>query len=320
MKLLFSTIALALVCLQAAAQTEQEYPARPVRVVISSAPGGSVDSVARVASAYLEQRFRQAFVVENRPGANGLIATEAVVRARPDGYALLITTQLFIIEQGTNKDWPLQFERDLTPISILSDTGYALAISNSIPVTNLRELIAYNKANPRKLNEAQPAGFNADIALLKHAIGLGPVELIPYAGAAPAMQAILSGEVHMIGTTVLSIDQIAKAGKVKVIAYTGRKRHPLMPQVPTVNEAGVGVSDFEASLFMALLGPAGLPAEIVQKLSAAASDLAKTSEPVAKLTAMGQLPIALSPADSRARMIKLLSQYQAAVAAGVRMR
>ena len=313
-------LALALAPALAWSQSAADYPNRTVKILVPNPPGGPVDAIARVTASFLEGRFKQPFIVENRPGASSQLATDAVVKAAPDGYSLLVTSTSLVIEQATNKEWPFRFDRDVTPISILSSTGYAFSVSNKTPAANLRELVAYSKANPGKLNEAMPGGFNADNAILRHTLGMGPVEFVMYAGAAPAVTAMIAGEVDFSGVVVLPVMQLEKAGKLRIFAYTGKQRHPLIPHVPTVNEAGVGQTDFETGFWIAAVGPAGMSSDLVTKLNSATADMARSQEITAKVASMGLVLESPGPAQSRARMATLFKQYQDALAAGVRMR
>lgn len=311
---------LALAGSPAGAQSPAEYPAKTVKLIVPNAPGGPVDSLARIMGAAMETRFKRPFVVENRTGASGQIASEFVARSPADGYTLLVIAQPVVFEQATNKGWPLKIDRDLMPITIFAGSGYTLVVPATLPVNNLRELVAYSIANPNKLNEGHPGGFNADIALLERAMKMGPIQAIPYAGSAPAIQALLAGDIHLLGTTPLTVRQFEKTGKIKVLAYTGRQRHSMLPAVPTVSESNVGLNDFEAGLWVSMIGPANLPAEVVNKLYATSSDSLKSADVLGKLDNVGWVPMDLPPAQARARMLALLKDYQDAVAAGVRLR
>ncbi len=301
----------------ALAQGAADYPSRTVRVLVPNSPGGPVDTVGRLTAAFLESRFKQPFVVENRQGANSRIATEAMVKSAPDGYTLLVSPpQLYVFEQMTNKEWPFRYERDYTVVSWIAGAGYAIVAANNFAPNNMRELVAWTRANPGKANEGQPAGFNVDFAILRHQMKMGEVTLIRYGGAVPAMQAVMSGDVQYVGTTVLTAMPLEKAGKLKIIAYTGRTRHPLIPQVPTVVESG---TDHESGLVITLLAPAGMPADLTNKISAAVSEMTKNADVVAKLNAIGQLPHGLNPAQSLTSLNALAKTYSDAIASGVKM-
>lgn len=258
-------------------------------------------------------------MVENRPGASSQIGTDALVKSAPDGYTLSMSAHSFVVEQAGNKAWPFRFERDMTLISVMTGAGFVLTLSNNTPVANLRELIAYSKANPGKLNEGLPGGINPDWQILKHTLGMGELTTILYQGAQPAITAALAGDVNVVSIVPQIAAPLEKAGKLKVIAYTGMQRHPLMPHVPTVNEAGVGQRDHESGLWMILSAPGGLSSEIANKLYAATNEMLKQPDVAAKVAALGQQTMSLNPAQSRERMVALLKTYQDAIAAGVKM-
>lgn len=310
-------LAVALPVSVAVAQSGADYPSRTVKVLVPNAPGGPVDTVGRLTASFLESRFKQTFVVENRIGANSRIATEAMVKSAPDGYTLLVSPpQLYVFEQMTNKEWPFRYERDYTLVSWLAGAGYAIVAANNFAPNSIRELVAWTRANPGKANEGQPAGFNVDFAILRDQLKMGEVTLVRYAGAVPAMQSVMSGDIQYVGTTVLTAMPLEKAGKLKIIAYTGKTRHPLIPNVPTITESG---TDHESGLVITLLAPAGLPADIAGKLSAAIAEMMKNQDVVTRLQAIGQLPQGLNPAQSLASVNALAKTYQDAIAAGVKM-
>ena len=303
------------------AQSAADYPSKAVKVIVPNAPGGPTDAIARVVAAFLEGRFKQPFIVENRPGASGQVAYDALLRAPGDGYTISVSAPQFINEQATNKDWPFRLERDFTLISRLASTGYVMVVSAKNPSNNLRELVAYSKANPGKMNEGMPGGFNADIALFRRALGMGTVEFVMFGGMAPAIQAIVSGDVDFTGVVVLpSLVEFEKQGRVKLHVYTGKQRHPLIPHVPTTNEANVGLSDYELTFWLALMAPASVPAEVVNRLSSAATAMLNAPEVTGKIRSLGLDPDMLSPAETRSRAAALMKQFQDAVAAGHRMR
>lgn len=313
-------LSLAMLCVPVNAQTAADYPSKSVRLIVPFPPGGATDVLARIAGAYFGSVFKQPFVIENRPGAFTQIGTEVVVKAPADGYTLLNASINPSSEQALNKDWPFKLERDMTPIAMYGQGGYAIIASNNVPIANLRDLVAYSKANPGKLNEAASSGVGTDMAILKHQIGAGPVETIVYKGGPQAVQAIVTGEAHLFGAAVLDVVQLAKDGKLKIIAYSERERHPLLPNVPTANESGVGLTNFDAAFWFVLIGPAGLPPEIVAKLSAATRDLVKTPDFVNRIAAFGMRPLSMSPQETRDRMIARIKLLEQISAAGVKLR
>ena len=296
------------------------YPSKPVRVIVPLAAGGTTDVIARLAGVVFQKHFNQSLIVENRPGGGGLVGMDPVVKAPADGYTLLMNANGFVTEEATNKEWPIRALRDLTPITIIGGSGLVISISNKTPANSLRELVAYSKANPGKLNEAVLGNVSANIAIIKHRSGIGPVELVLYKGGAPGTQAVAAGEADFVGGSVTDIVPLAKAGRVKPLVYTGKTRHPQLPEVPTVNEAGVGISDYDGVSWYGLLGPAGMNSEIVEKLYRAMADLYVLPETADKMNATGQLKFSTTPAQMREAIARMKKDYEDALAAGVKLR
>lgn len=312
-------VAVGLMAVAAAAQSPAAFPNKTVRIVVPNTPGGPVDAIARVTAAFLEPRFKQSFIVENRPGANGQIATEQVVRSAGDPHTLIVDSPKFLMNEGALPTWPFRLDRDLTPITVIAGTGYAIVAANKTPYNTLKELVAYSRANPGKVNEAQAGTFNLDMAILRRDLGMGAVEPIIYPGAAPIITALVAGDVDTSGLVVQAATAWEKAKKVKILAQTGLTRHPQLPHIPTVSESDVGLRNHETAYWVALIGPANIPAEVVSALYNAMAELPKSAEAAAKVTALGQVFFMLPPAESRTRMRTELKRYQDAAASGMRV-
>ena len=302
------------------AQSAADYPSKTVRLIVPFAPGGATDTLARLAGASMSTRFKQPVVVENRPGGNTLIGLEATAKSPPDGYTLTVTSSNVATEQVVNKEWPLRVERDLATISVFAGGGYAVTVSSATGVKSLKELIDYVKANPGKVNQAEAGAISTDMAILKQRIGLPAVESILYKGGPMSVQAILSGEVQIYGAAVLDVASLHKAGRLRVIAYTERERHPLIPDVPTVAESNVGVNDFEAGFFFALMGPVGIPADILSRLNAAAVGMVREPEFLEKTNQFGMRVYPIGIVESRNRIASVIKATEAAQAAGIKLR
>ena len=313
-------LAAALLAVAPLALSQSDYPNRTVRVIVPFAPGGATDVLARLLAQFMEKRFGQSFIIENRPGGITQIGTQVVVNSPPDGYTLLVQSSSVSSEEATDKDWTVRIERDLTPISMFAGSGFAVTVSTAIQVKTLSELVAYSRANPGKINEAAAGAISPDIAILKYRLKMGATENIMYKGGPLAVQSVVAGDTQLYGAAVLDVVQLDKDGKVKVLAYTGRERHPLLPNVPTVAESGVGINDYEAGFYFALMGPAKLPQDIVNKLNAASLDAVKSPELLAKLTTFGMTAYSNSPAQAKDRMMREIKAYQDAMAAGVKLR
>jgi tripartite-type tricarboxylate transporter receptor subunit TctC len=304
----------------ASVASAQAYPARPVRIIVPFAAGGATDILARLASRSMEKSLGQSFVVENRPGGNTFIGTDYVVRQPADGYTLLVQSNSVAGEEATNKEWTVRLDRDITPISLFAGSGYALITSANMPVKNFAEFVAYAKANPGKLNQALAGVIAPELEILQNRLKIGPFESITYKGGALATQGVVAGDCQFYGSAIIDILQLAKDGRVKVLAYTGRERHPLLPDVPTVNESGVGINDYEAGFWFVLLGPAKMPADIVNKLAAVSASMVKEPEFSTKLTQFGMAAYTGGPQAAHDRIAKHIKDIQEAAAAGLRVR
>lgn len=246
----------------------QNFPDRPITLVVPNPPGGLVDTSARLLSEPLTRVIGQPVVVDNKPGASGNTAYQYVAKAKPDGYTLLISYSGYHVGNPALMDkLPWDPIKDFSPIALLTVSTNVIAVHPSIPVNNLKELIAYAKANPGKLNYAsQGNGSVSHIGteIFKQATGVDMVH-VPYKGSGPAIQDVLAGQVQVFITTPPSVMQHVQSGKLKGLAVTGANRHPGMPNVPTTAEAGL--PSFQLESWVALYAPAGTPAPIITKLT-----------------------------------------------------
>lgn len=263
---------MALVCAQAA-MAQGKFPDRSITIVVPSAPGGSTDFTARLIAEPLSRALGQPVVVDNKPGASGNIGNQIVAKAKPDGYTLLLAYSGFQVGNPhlfKKAGWdPI---KDFAPVSMLTRAPQVLATRANLPANNMRELIAYAKANPGKLNYASSgAGSIQHIAgeLFKQMTGTF-ITHIPYRGAGPAVQDLLGGQVDIFITTPASVVQHIKADKLKGLAVTSATRLSSLPQVPTTRE--VDLKEFTLDSWFALYAPAGTPNEVVQLLN---TELAK---------------------------------------------
>lgn len=245
----------------------QAYPTRPVKVIIPFPPGGTLDTVGRQLAQKLSEQTGQPFVVENRAGGNGIIGASVVAQAPADGYTLLFNASTFTTAPMTMKSVPYGVVKDFTPISLVAKAPLSVAINKNLPVTDVKSLIAYAKANPGKMTFAVGSIGSAghlSTELLKRAGGI-EYTVVPYKGTAPAFQDLIGGQIDGFIDPILGSLQYHKSGMLRVVAVTGDKRAPSLPEVPTVAET---IPGFEFYSWYGLWAPAKLPAEITQKLNA----------------------------------------------------
>jgi hypothetical protein len=266
--LIKSALMAASTCVIAGLACAQNFPDHPITLVVPNPPGGLVDTSARLLSEPLARVIGQPVVVDNKPGASGNTAYQYVAKAKPDGYTLLISYSGYHVGNPALMDkLPWDPVKDFSPIALLTVSTNVIAVHPSVPVNNLKELIAYAKANPGKLNYAsQGNGSVSHIGteIFKQTTGVDMVH-VPYKGSGPAIQDVLAGQVQVFITTPPSVMQHVQSGKLKGLAVTGKNRHPGMPNVPTTAEAGL--ASFQLESWVALYAPAGTPAPVVTKLT-----------------------------------------------------
>ena len=266
-RLLFTVAILTMGATTAAAQTTANYPSRVVRIVLPYVPGGSGTVIARTFADKFSKDLGQNFIVDNRPGGNTIIGTEAAAHAAPDGYTLLATTAALIVNQWTQPSLSYDALRDLTGVSTLIWGDHMFAVNPSVPANNLRELIAYLKKNPGKVNSyTSGLGTNNHLEnLLFMQLTDTKYTVVPYKGGGAAISDLLSGNLQMALNTPSLFAPYIKAGKLRGIATSGEKRNAIIPDVPTFAE--LGLKEFVAGTWYTLLAPAATPKDIVQKLN-----------------------------------------------------
>jgi tripartite-type tricarboxylate transporter receptor subunit TctC len=266
-KTLLHAALLALACTALSGAWAQAYPNKPVRVIIPFPPGGTLDAVGRMLAQKLSEQTGQAFVVENRPGGNGMIGADAVAKAAADGYTLLFNASTFTTGPMVVKSAPYDVVKDFSPIVLVAQAPLAVSVNNDVPAKDVAGLLAHAKANPGKLNFAiGSTGSAGHLAteLIKKAGGID-LAIIPYKGTAPAFQDLIGGQIQGFVDPLLGAMNFHKAGKLRIIAVTSKTRVPTLPDVPTVGEA---IRDYEFYSWYGLWGPAKLPADVAAKLNA----------------------------------------------------
>jgi tripartite-type tricarboxylate transporter receptor subunit TctC len=252
-----------------AGRAEDQYPTRTVRIIVPSSPGGITDLLARVIGQGLSQSWGQPVVVENRPGADELIGTEAVVKAPADGYMLLVASNAAITTAPSlHSRMSYDSQKDLTPILMLGEITPVMIVPSSLPVNSVQELIALAKAKPGELNYGSFGnGTYPHVAMEEFKLRTDTQILhVPYKGATPAITALLRSEVAVLIVNLSSVDAYVKAGTLRIIAAAGAERIPMRPDLPTIAESGV--SGFSTGGWWGLFGPAGLPQPVLDKIRA----------------------------------------------------
>ena len=293
-KSLLLTLGLALEVLatSAAAQT---YPSRPVKIIVPFAAGGPADNYARFMAQRLQEALGQPFVVDDRPGAGSVIGTDAAAKAAPDGYTLLLMSNTHTVNETLLPDKPFQLMRDFVAIAPINYSDLVLVANPALPAQNLRELMAQAKAKPGKINYASSGPgtpYHMAGELFKSMAGISLVH-IPYRGSSGARTDLMGGQVELMFDAVTTMAEQVKAGKVKAIATTGKVRSDVLPDVPTMNEAGL--PGYEAIIWLGLMAPKGTPKAVVDKLNEAVSKIAAQPEVKQIWLKQGAVPMLMKP-------------------------
>jgi tripartite-type tricarboxylate transporter receptor subunit TctC len=273
----------------------QSYPSRPMRYIVPQAPGGSSDTLARIVTQRVAEGLGQQLVVDNRPGATGIIGAEVVARANPDGYTLLQVATSHATNPAMQAKLPYDTLRDFAAISLLSQQPNILLVHPSLPVRNVKELIAYAKSKPGQLNFASSGtGGSQHLAgeLLKSMTGIEMTH-VPYKGSPPALVDLLAGRVPLMSSTMPPALPHIKSGKVRAIAVTSAKRSAALPDVPTVAESGV--PGYEAIAWQGLVAPGATPKPVISRVNTEFVKVLKQSDVAAKLKEQGFETVASTP-------------------------
>ena len=277
------------------------WPAKPIRVIVNFPPGGAADQLARMIGQPLSEALGQPVVIENRGGANGNIGGEAVAKSAADGYTLLMSSGGMVsINPHLYQKMPFDPVKDLVPVAAAARVLVYLEVKPSLPVNNIREFIAYLKANPGKLSFGSPGnGSSPHLAaeMLKAQTGTFAVH-VPYRGAAPAMQDLLGGQLDFMFDPGIGLQHV-KAGKLKLLAVGSPRRSPLFPDVPTLEEAGL--RSFDADTWFGFYAPTGTPAAVVSHLNTEINKITRSQGVRDRITAIGGVPAPMSAADFGAR-------------------
>jgi len=285
-------IASILLCLPALAQ---EYPSRAVKIVVPFAAGGPADIYARFLAQRLQDALGQPFVVEDRPGGGSVIGTDSVAKSAPDGYTLLLMSNAQTVNESLMPNKPYALMRDFVPVSPINYSDLVLVVHPSVPVTNLAELIALAKAKPGKLNYASSGPgtpYHMAGELFKVMAGVDIVH-IPYKGSSQARTDLIGGQVDMMFDAVTTMSEFSRAGKVRALATTGKVRSSVLPNVPTLSEAGV--AGYEAVIWLGLMAPRGTSPEIIRRLNAEVVKIVNRPDVREEWAKQGAVAMVMSP-------------------------
>lgn len=307
----------AAICAQCA--FAQNYPTRPVRLVVASSPGGASDILARMLAQKLTEEFKEQIVVDNRGGASGILGTDIVAKATPDGYTLLIIQPSLTINPNVFKKLPYDVVRDFAPISLTVDAAQMLSINPSLPAKSVSELIALAKARPGQLTFGSP-GFGTSphltAELFKHRGGMDMQQVI-FKGSGPAYVSLISGEISAMFATVLSMMPHVKSARIRPLGVTTAKRVQIVPEVPTIAESGL--PGFDTSQWFGFLAPAGTPRPIIDQLYQSLTRAASSPEVKSRLAAQGVDVVNKTPKEFAGVIRHELAQWAKVVkAAGIK--
>jgi tripartite-type tricarboxylate transporter receptor subunit TctC len=284
----------------ATAAWSQNYPSRAVRIIVPAGTGGP-DIVARVVGAQLNEQLGQPFVVENRPGANGIIGADIVAKSPPDGYTLMVYSSGFVINAFVHKKLPYDTEKDFVPVTnLVSSGGLFLAVHPSVPANTLQEFLAYARRPDAKLSYSSPGVGNTWHLAMEvfNSVAGTKLQHIPYKGGGPATAAVAAGEVQAIVASPAPLMPHYKSGKVRVLAYSAPTRNPQFPDVPTTAEAGLPAYNVDGGWF-GMFAPANTPAEIVAKIQREVKSAMDNPKVRERLVGMGVQPVGNTPAEFR---------------------
>jgi len=293
-----------------AAIAQEPFPSKPVRIVVGYSAGGGNDIIVRVMVAEMSKGLGQPVIVDNKPGAQSIIAAELVAKAAPDGYTILMgPSGPMTINPATYSKLPYSPQRDFLPVSMICSFPLIVAVNAALPIRNMKELIDYVKANPAKANYASSAGiFQITTEMFKQRTGTA-IEMIPYKSSGESIQAVIGGQVMMTIIDPPPTTGPLKAGTVRGLAVTSPSRHPSWPDLPTMAEAGV--PDMEVPVWTALFVPAKTPAAIVARLQREVARVVQTAEVKERFAGMGLDPVGGSSEDLGRRVAVDIEKWTA---------
>jgi len=285
----------------------QTYPTRSITLVVPVAAGGGVDTAARILSEKLQEKLKQSVVVENRPGAGSMVGASFVAKANPDGYTLLLMEPAAVLAKWMNKTVPYDVTNDFRPIALVATQPLVLFAHPSLPVNDVKELIAYSKVNPGKLSVGT-AGVGSPhhlAALWLNTAAKIEIAHVPYRGAAPALNDLLGGQIPLIWALSVAVMPFVEQGKVKALAVSTQQRFPMLPQVPTVAESAV--PGFDIDFFYGIAAPAKVQPGVVARVREAIREITELPEVRARMSTLG---MSIDFRDSEQFRDMIVAEYQ----------
>lgn len=293
---------------------QEKYPNRPIRMYVGFSAGSATDIVARVVAQHLSERLGQSIIVENKTGVGGSLAAEATAKSAPDGYTLLMVSSAIAVNPAVYPKLNFDVEKDLTPIALVGRLPTVLLVNNKFPAKSLSELLSYARSHPRKINYGSSGVGGSTHLSTEYLATLSGTTFthVPYRGNAQAIAALLGGEVDMVTDTILLAAPNIQAKRVRALAISSQTRSALAPDVPTFAEAGL--RRYDGSLFFGLMGPAGMPAEIVTRLNRQLNELFQSADLRQRLQTAGGLDlVGGSPEVFRDTLHKEIGQWKQVV-------
>jgi tripartite-type tricarboxylate transporter receptor subunit TctC len=278
-------------------QAKAEFPDQPLTMVVPFAPGGGTDNIARTVAEGMTANLGKAVIVENRAGAGTIIGTNYVARSKPDGYTMVMSTFAHAVNPSLHKSLPYDTDKAFEPVALVAHSPNVLVVNPNLPIHNVKELLAYAKANPGKLNYGSfGMGTSAHLAgeLLDNLAGIKMTH-VPYKGSAPALTDLLGGRIQLMLTTVASVTPYIKGGQLRALAVTSKQRSPAFPNLPTLDEAGV--PGYQAESWYGVFVAAGTPQPVVQRLHDAIAAAVKTDAFQRQVAAEGLMVNVGSPSQ-----------------------
>jgi tripartite-type tricarboxylate transporter receptor subunit TctC len=294
--------------LLAVAASAADYPTRTVKLIVPFGAGGPADIYARILAQRLSEDTKQAFVVEDRPGAGSLIGTDVVAKSAPDGYTLLIMSNTHTTNESLLPNKPFQLMRDFVPVATINYSDLVMVVPTSLPVKSVKEFIDMAKKDPGKLNYASSGPgtpYHMAGELFKAMAGINVVH-VPYKASGDARNAVLAGQVEMMFDAVTTMTQLAKAGNVRALGTTGTSRSALTPDLPTIAET---VPGYEATIWLGLMAPKGTPKEVITFLNTAINKAIEAPEVKAAWLKQGAVPMVKTPDEFDAYLRKDIAKW-----------